>query len=147
MFLWHPNLFETDMCSPNFIFPKNHIQKVLLFYWVWLSWYFKDCKAMFQSVVEVEILRLKSNQIYTIKCYRKSKHVLKRIIASGTEWLQFWAPWSWPTFCLSIRYATSQPKGQKLEEDEMVCDSLPPTTVTLQQTHLKHTHPPTYMLC
>lgn len=49
-------------------------------------------------------------------------------------------------FCVSISYVTSQPKGQKLMEDEIACDFLPPTTVTMLQTHSidlhtrSHTH-------
>lgn len=50
-------------------------------------------------------------------------------------------PWRWPAFCLNISYITSQPKGQTLKEDEMVCDFLPPTTVTVLQTcTYTHTH-------
>lgn len=44
-------------------------------------------------------------------------------------------PWRWPVFCVSISYVTSQPKGQKLMEDEIACDFLPPTTVTMLHTH------------
>lgn len=47
-------------------------------------------------------------------------------------------PWRWPVFCASISYVTSQPKGQKLMEEEMACDFLPPTTVTMPQTHSIH---------
>lgn len=43
-------------------------------------------------------------------------------------------------FCVSISYVTSQPKGQKLMEDEIACDFLPPTTVTMLQTHSIHLH-------
>lgn len=57
-------------------------------------------------------------------------------------------PWRWPVFCVSISYITSQPKGQKLMEDEIACDFLPPTTVTMLQTHSMHlyTHTHTHML-
>lgn len=47
-------------------------------------------------------------------------------------------------FCVSISYVTSQPKGQKLMEDEIACDFLPPTTVTMLQTHSAHLHTRSY---
>lgn len=53
-------------------------------------------------------------------------------------------PWRWPVFCVSISYVTSQPKGKKLMEDEMACDFLPPTTVTMPQTHSIHMHTHTH---
>lgn len=53
-------------------------------------------------------------------------------------------PRRWPVFCVSISYVTSQPEGQKLMEDEMVCDFLPPTTVTVLQTHSIHMHSHTH---
>lgn len=57
-------------------------------------------------------------------------------------------PWRWPVFCVSISYVTSQPKGQKLMEDEMACDFLPPTTVTVPQTHCNtHAHTQTHACC
>lgn len=47
-------------------------------------------------------------------------------------------------FCVSISYVTSQPKGQKLMEDEIACDFLPPTTVTMLQTHSTQLHTRSY---
>lgn len=39
-----------------------------------------------------------------------------------------------------ISYVTSQPEGQKLMEDEIACDFLPPTTVTMLPSHSMHLH-------